>query len=106
MPRAETNSLPGRYVPPGFSAPCRALPVIGIATGGMHRCLKTTGQRLTQLVASHEQTLTMGCARFVEFELLLIRAVIVEPVLGPPSLPFRLQCLPWFTSMQIILSGK
>src|SRR5262245_9094095 len=70
-----------------------ALPPLGIPTGGVHCCLEAAGQCLPKLVARHQQTFTMGSASLVEFELLLIRAVIVEPVLRPPSLPFRLQCL-------------
>src|SRR5262245_46042245 len=70
-----------------------APPVIGISAGSVHRGLEATGQRLAELIACHEKTLTVCSSSFMEFELLIIRPVIVEPVLGPSSLPFRLQCL-------------
>src|SRR5262249_16283040 len=90
-----TNNLARDAAGPADSWPVEAppFPPVGVATCGMHGRLETTGQRFAELVASHQQTLAVGCARFVEFELLLIRAVVVEPVLRPPSLPFRLQCL-------------
>src|SRR5215467_4088443 len=60
---------------PANSWPIEAttFPPIGIATSGVHRCLETTGQRLTQLVSSHQQTLTMCRACLMEFELANVR---------------------------------
>src|SRR5262245_35983765 len=79
--------------PSCWSVEAATFPPRRIPTSGMHCCLEAAGQRLPKLIASHQQTLAMGGTCLVEFGLLLIRLVIVEAVLGPSSLPFRLQCL-------------
>ena len=55
-----------------------ALPPVGILPGQVHRALRGTGQRLPQLVARHEQTLSRG--GMVEGDLLGVGAVGLEPV--------------------------
>jgi hypothetical protein len=66
-----------------------ALPVIGVSACGVHRGFEATGQGFAELITRHQQTLAMRGACLMEFELPLIRLVVVEPVLRPPSVPFR-----------------
>src|SRR5262249_13394900 len=62
-----------------------ACPPVGIATGGVHCCFETTGQCLSQLIASHKQALTMCGTCVMKFELLGIWLVVGEPVLTVAS---------------------
>jgi hypothetical protein len=46
----------------------------------MHGDLETAGQRLAQLVASHEQSLAVSCASGMEGALLFVRSIMRKAV--------------------------
>lgn len=70
-----------------------AFPPVGIATSGVHCRLEATRQRLAELIARHEQALTILGARRMEFDLFGIGAVISQPVFSESSLLLVRQCL-------------
>src|SRR5262249_31375829 len=53
-----------------------AFPPVGIATGGVHGGFETTSQRLADLVAGHEQALTMRGAGGMKLRLFRVRTVV------------------------------
>jgi len=59
----------------------------------MHCGFETARQSFAELVARKQQPLAMRGAYSVEIALLIIWAVVNEPVLRVPPLLLRLQCL-------------
>ena len=63
----------------------------GISPGGVHCRLQTTGQCFTDLVRGHDCTARDTSRRRMEFELLLVGPVVLQPVLSKPSGFLQLQ---------------
>lgn len=68
-----------------------ALPPVGIAPGQVHRRLRCAGQRLTELVAGHEQPLAKSRARRMELPLLGIGPVGGKDIRPLPPVELRHQ---------------